>query len=203
MKKRFEEALLHVSNYLEIFISILMVIMLTILSIKLLFIVIEPNSYVDGQDNLTLYLTMALNLAVGVEFVKMLCKHTPETIIEVLLFATARQMIVYHMSAIDTLIGVGAIAGLFATRKYLFCAFDETSAAIFRATQKSKMINWLFRINIPEEAGETLGEVVINKLTEDEKEIATGSCVYFSDFALRIAKMHGEVITRIEVIRSI
>ena len=93
MKKRFEEALLHVSNYLEIFISILMVIMLTILSIKLLFIVIEPNSYVDGQDNLTLYLTMALNLAVGVEFVKMLCKHTPETIIEVLLFATARQMI--------------------------------------------------------------------------------------------------------------
>lgn len=203
MKKRFEEALLHVSNYLEIFISILMVIMLTILSIKLLFIVIEPNSYVDGQDNLTLYLTMALNLAVGVEFVKMLCKHTPETIIEVLLFATARQMIVYYMSAIDTLIGVGAIAGLFATRKYLFCAFDETSAAIFRATQKSKMINWLFRINIPEEAGETLGEVVINKLTEDEKEIATGSCVYFSDFALRIAKMHGEVITRIEVIRSI
>lgn len=203
MKKRFEEVLLHISNYLEIFISILMIIMLSILSAKLLQVVVQPASYVDGQDNLTIFMTMALNLAVGVEFVKMLCKHTPETIIEVLLFATARQMIVYHQSALDTLIGVGAIAGLFATRKFLFCAFDETSAAIFRATQKSKMINWLFRINIPEEAGETLGEVVINKLTEDEKEIATGSCVYFSDFALRIAKMHGDVITRIEVIRSI
>lgn len=203
MRKRFEESLLHVANWLELFISILMIIMLIILSLKFFVIIIDSGSYVNGQDNLTTFLTMALNLAVGVEFVKMLCKHTPETIIEVLLFATARQMIVFHLSAVDTLIGVAAIAGLFATRKYLFCAFDGTSTAIFRATQRSKAINWLFRIQIPEEDGATLGEVVINKLNEEEKEIATGSCVYYSNFALRIAKMHGDVITRVEVIKSI
>lgn len=162
MRKRFEESLLHVANWLELFISILMIIMLIILSLKFFVIIIE-----------------------------------------VLLFATARQMIVFHLSAVDTLIGVAAIAGLFATRKYLFCAFDGTSTAIFRATQRSKAINWLFRIQIPEEDGATLGEVVINKLNEEEKEIATGSCVYYSNFALRIAKMHGDVITRVEVIKSI
>ncbi len=203
MKKRFEESLLQVANYLEIFISILMIIMLTILSVKFLMTVLNPDSYQIGQDNLTNFLTAALNLAVGVEFVKMLCKHTPETIIEVLLFATARQMIVLHLSAIDTFIGVVSIAGLFATRKYLFCAFDETSTAIFRATQKIRTVNWLFKISIPHEVGETLGEVVVNKLKEEEKEVATGACVYFNDFALRIAKMNQNVITRIEVIKSI
>ena len=111
MRKRFEESLLHLANCLELFISVLMIIMLIILSLKFFVTIIDARSYVNGQDNLTTYLTMALNLAVGVEFVKMLCKHTPETIIEVLLFATARQMIVYHQSAYETLVGVAAIAG--------------------------------------------------------------------------------------------
>lgn len=203
MRKRFEESLLHVANCLELFVSILMIIILIILSLKFFVSIIDSSNYVNGPDDLTTFLTMALNLAVGIEFVKMLCKHTPNTIIEVLLFATARQMIVYHLHAIDTLIGVSAIAVLFATRKYLFCAFDETSAAIFRATQHIKVINWLFQIQIPADECLTLGEVVRMKLEKDEKEVATGSCVYYSDFALRIAKMHGDIITRVEVIKSI
>jgi phosphate starvation-inducible membrane PsiE len=49
----------------------------------------------------------------------MLCKHTPETVIDVLLFAIARQIVVYHDAPIDMLIGVVAIVGLFAAKKYL------------------------------------------------------------------------------------
>ena len=49
----------------------------------------------------------------------MLCKHTPETVIEVLLFAIARGLIVGHMSTIHNLIGILSIVILFATRKYL------------------------------------------------------------------------------------
>lgn len=202
MRKSIASGILKFAGLLELFISFLMIIILTILSVRFLINVCMLPSY-EAEGALTHFLEMALNIAVGVEFVKMLCKHTPETIIEVLLFATARQMIVYHGSAFDTLIGVVCIAGLFATRKYLFCAFDATEEAIFRATQKAKTINWLYQIKIPEEDGETLGEVIVNRLTQEEKEIATGSCVYYNDFALRIAKMHGEVITRIEVIRSV
>ena len=202
MRKSIASGILKFAGLLELFVSFLMMIILTVFSIRFLINVCMLPSY-EAESALTDFLEMALNIAVGVEFVKMLCKHTPETIIEVLLFATARQMIVYHGSTLDTLIGVACIAGLFATRKYLFCAFDATEEAIFRATQKARTINWLYQIKIPEEDGETLGEVVVNRLTQDEKEIATGSCVYYNDFALRIAKMHGEVITRIEVIRSI
>ena len=52
--------------------------------------------------------------------VKMLCTHTPGTVIEVLLFAISRQMIVGHVSGFEVLAGVAAIAGLFATHKYLY-----------------------------------------------------------------------------------
>lgn len=202
MRKCFAGIMLNFANWLELFISLIMMVILIFLSFRFMMDVLAvPGN--PSPVTLTEFLEMAINIAVGVEFVKMLCKHTPETIIEVLLFATARQMIVYHNSAIDTLIGVACIAGLFATKKYFFCAFDTTEEAVFRANQKAKIINWLYRINIPSEDGDTLGEVLVNRLTKEEKEIATGSCVYYHDFALRIAKMHGEVITRVEVIRSI
>ena len=67
----------------------------------------------------TKFLANALSLVVGVEFVKMLCRHSAQTVVEVLMFATARQMVVEHMEPIQTLIGVLAIAILFAIRKFL------------------------------------------------------------------------------------
>ena len=75
-----------------------------------------------GCDNATLeyFLENVMTFAIGVEFVKMLCTHTPGTVIEVLLFAISRQMIVGHVSGFEVLVGVAAIAGLFATHKFLY-----------------------------------------------------------------------------------
>ena len=70
-------------------------------------------------DFFTEFLANALSLVVGVEFVKMLCRHSAQTVVEVLMFATARQMVVEHMAPTQTLIGVIAIAILFAIRKFL------------------------------------------------------------------------------------
>ncbi|MCL2457039.1 MAG: transporter [Defluviitaleaceae bacterium] len=57
-------------------------------------------------------------LVIGIELAKMLIKHTPESVIDVLLFTIARQLVMYHDRPIDNLIGVIAIAGLFAAKKY-------------------------------------------------------------------------------------
>jgi phosphate starvation-inducible membrane PsiE len=64
-------------------------------------------------------LSTMLTLVIGVEFIKMLCKHTPETVIDVLLFAMARQIVIYHDNSLDLLLGIIAIVGLFAAKKYL------------------------------------------------------------------------------------
>jgi len=64
-------------------------------------------------------LSMTLALVIGVEFTKMLFKHTPESVLDVLLFAIARQVVMYHERTMDLLFGIVAIAGLFAIKKYL------------------------------------------------------------------------------------
>jgi len=64
-------------------------------------------------------LSTAFSLVIGLEFVRMLCKHTPETVIDVLLFATARHLVLSHDGDISKVLGVVAIAGLFAVKRYL------------------------------------------------------------------------------------
>ena len=70
-----------------------------------------------------------MTFAIGVEFVKMLCRHSAQTVVEVLMFATARQMVVEHMKPSQTLIGVIAIAILFAIRKFLMTEDDDMAHA--------------------------------------------------------------------------
>ena len=60
-----------------------------------------------------------LGLCVGLEFVKLLARQRMTDLLEVLLMALARQMVVEHMEMKQMLIGVIAIAILFAVRRYL------------------------------------------------------------------------------------
>ena len=60
------------------------------------------------------FLERALDIVIGIEFIKMLAKHSPGSVLEVLLYAIARHMIVGHEDA------VGAIALIFIIRKFFF-----------------------------------------------------------------------------------
>ena len=50
----------------------------------------------------------------------MLANHSPGSVLEVLLYAIARHMIVGHEDAVQNLVSVGAIALIFIIRKYFF-----------------------------------------------------------------------------------
>lgn len=80
---------------------------------------------IRSNYSFTNLLEQLFNLIIGIEFTRMLCRHTPDSIIEVLLFATARQLIVEHPKSMDVLIGIIAIAILFALRKYMTPNSDE------------------------------------------------------------------------------
>ncbi|MEE0485924.1 MAG: transporter, partial [Faecalibacterium sp.] len=66
------------------------------------------------------FLERSLDIVIGIEFIKMLAKHSPGSSLEVLLYAIARHMVVGHESALDNLISVGAIALIFVVRKFFF-----------------------------------------------------------------------------------
>ena len=65
----------------------------------------------------------------------MLCRHSAQTVVEVLLFATARQMVVEHMEPVQTLIGVIAIAILFAIRKFLMTEDSDMAHEPFKRSK--------------------------------------------------------------------
>lgn len=202
MKKDLQDMIHELTYYIEIAISVLICGMMVIMTFKLMTVAI-PTYVANGDIEIGDFLEKIMLLAIALEFVKMLCKHTPSAVIDVLLFAIARQMVVEHTSTLENLIGIAALAGLFATRKYLLCHFDEIEKRVYRGSQKTRITNRMARIDIPVEDGETLADVVRTTLNREERTIAIGACVWYSDFALRIDSMHGDKITRIEVIKSV
>ena len=111
------------TSYVELVLSVFLLLVVVALTVRL--ITQSVPQLWSQQMDVMYYLESAMTLAIGIEFVKMLCTHTPETIIEILLFAISRQMIVEHLSTTETILGVGAIAGLFAVIKYLFCGIRK------------------------------------------------------------------------------
>lgn len=148
-------------------------------------------------------LDTCFNLIIGVELIRMMYHHTPDTVFEVLLFAIARHIIIDHSSIWSSLIGVCAIAVLFATRKFLFCEFDIKEEILFRASTKVHAVNKILGTSLPHEHGDTLLDLIIEKFEEFDIETGVGACAYIGNVGLRVAKMHNGKISRIEVICSI
>ena len=106
--------------------GILEVVLSGIVLVGLLFSVVPlvqwmPGLIVDGNDvEVYNFLTRALDIVIGIEFIKMLAKHSPGSVLEVLLYAIARHMIVGHEDAVQNLVSVAAIALIFIIRRFFF-----------------------------------------------------------------------------------
>lgn len=69
-------------------------------------------------------MTTAFSIIIIVEFIRMLIRHSMNTVIEVLIFAIARGLVAGHQEPLNALISILAIAVLLACRKFLFHDFD-------------------------------------------------------------------------------
>ena len=107
------------STLLEISLSGLVLIGLLISIVPL--IQWMPGLFIDGNDvEIRTFLERALDIVIGIEFIKMLAKHSPGSSLEVLLYAIARHMVIGHESAFENLLSVVAIALIFVVRKFFF-----------------------------------------------------------------------------------
>lgn len=118
-----KKMLMEIAEFLEIVLAVLMIIILVLIILRTA-LTQTPLIFTEGAS-IHHYLEEALMLTIAIEFVKMLCMHTPGTIIEVLLFAIARHMIVESLPPVQNLIIVLAIVILFAARKYLLTGHDQ------------------------------------------------------------------------------
>ena len=138
IRKHFNDGIYNIARYTEIVLSIVILIVIALTGIRLIITIAEVSLWDMDISFFTEFLANALSLVVGVEFVKMLCRHSAQTVVEVLMFATARQMVVEHMAPAQTLIGVIAIAILFAIRKFLMTEDTDMAHAPNKISKDKK-----------------------------------------------------------------
>lgn len=80
-----------------------------------------------GEMNFNRFLQYLLEALIGLEVITMLCRHDLDSIVEVMIFAVTKTLLIVHESTLGMLIGVVAIALLFGIRKYLFLSGKEVS----------------------------------------------------------------------------
>ena len=111
--------IIQASSLLEILLSGLVLVGLLLSAVPL--IKWMPGLLFDGNEvEIRSFLERSLDIVIGIEFIKMLAKHSPGSSLEVLLYAIARHLVVGHDSALENLLSVGAIALIFIVRKFFF-----------------------------------------------------------------------------------
>lgn len=119
---RFIDRLRHLtydlSVYIQYFIafSIIVAIIVTLLSLP---IQISRLTDVDSES-LIGFLKYTINILIAIELIRVLCNQTLDTIVEILLIAITRELIIEHMTTWEMLFGIVAVGVLFLIRKYLF-----------------------------------------------------------------------------------
>lgn len=127
MNRMKEETVGGISRYLSkvpyVFECIISVIMLLVILVETALLVqhiavgvMDPSITIKINE----LMDSILWLVIGLEFVRMLLEHSHAAVLEIMLFAIARQMIVAHTSMLENLLAVLAIGGIFAVRKYLY-----------------------------------------------------------------------------------
>ncbi|MFA9378057.1 MAG: hypothetical protein ACERKZ_15135 [Lachnotalea sp.] len=118
--KKFLDLLIRSTKLLEIIIAITVIIGI-IISMKGLFVGLS-DLYLsnDVKNSFLEFLAIAFNILIGIEFLKMIFNYNVNTVIEVLLFAISRQLIVEHTGIYENCIGIISIMLLFAIRKFFF-----------------------------------------------------------------------------------
>ena len=119
-RERVQSILHEIAFYLELIAAMLVVVLIIFQTIGLGINMFSDVGKLTDSKQFTHFLELALNIVVGIEFLKMLCRHNMDAVIEVLLFTLARHLIVNQHSMVEGLLYIVAIAILFVVRKYLF-----------------------------------------------------------------------------------
>ena len=112
--------LAYVASFLEIFLALLLALALTICAIQVVPTIFRLHISMETVDVFHEFLEALFELVIGVEALKLLCKHTPGSALEILLFTIAREMIVTHTTPEQNLVVVLSIAVIFAIRKFMY-----------------------------------------------------------------------------------
>lgn len=120
MKWKIRVYLANAASFLEIFLACQLAIALVLCGVQLIPSLFNLAVSAEHINPFHEYLEGLFVLVIGTEALKMLCKHTPGSALEVMLFTIAREMVVKETSPLENLVVVLSIGIIFAIRKYLY-----------------------------------------------------------------------------------
>lgn len=161
------------------------------LSIFMMISHIVQNPFeIQGSEEFYQFMKDALSLIVGIEFLKMIVIPTADNIIETLLFAVSRQVILDHSVEV-TIVGIICIGILFLIKKYLFTDLHDEDEIVLKGTSRITRLNEVAEIETSlGPSDETISEYIIKKLKEDNKVPLIGSTIKLNEnTVLKVLKL--------------
>ncbi len=118
--------LLTIASWAETIISIILVATIIMLITGLIYFIVKqgPAAMIEGED-IRGMLQRFFEVVICVEFVRMLIRHSVVSVVEIILFSIAREMIAEVQSPVETIVLIGALFGLMVIRKYFLLPEDK------------------------------------------------------------------------------
>lgn len=120
MRAKMRERTLKFAQGMEIVMAVVILAAIVIRAVLLVAGLVQELRTDSMSFSIDDFLAKVLLIIMGIEFVKMLMLHTYGAVIDVLLFAMARQMIIAHNGPEGTLLSVISVAVIFAVKKFLY-----------------------------------------------------------------------------------
>jgi len=194
------------ASYTEILLALAVIVGILLLSIRVLAelrdIIIATFSGTPVPA-FSEFLAKVFELVIGIEFVKMLAKHTPGSAIEVLLYTIARTLIIDHSSMQSALFGVISIAILFTVRKYFndpdVHNHETGGDYIVNGGISMKEVNRRLDADFDESYGHTVAGYLFNYLQAIGKKPIVGCEAQIGEYMFQVYDMEGELIRHVRI----
>ncbi len=131
-------ALFDSCDFLELLMAVIVLAALLIACLSL------GGSFIDywnerySSEAFLTFVGYVFNILIGIEFLKMLCQPSGDTVLEVLMFLVARHMILDHTTVIENLITIISIGILFGIKKYISLPAGKENYRIFSSNSDSE-----------------------------------------------------------------
>ncbi|MEG0961417.1 MAG: hypothetical protein RSD28_03565 [Lachnospiraceae bacterium] len=128
--------LYHSCNILDLAMALMVLLAILVASFSLghSFLIFWNNRYAEAS--FLVFVGHVFTILIGIEFLKMLCQPSEDTVLEVLIFLVARHMIIEQTTVMENFITIVSIALLFAIKKYISLSVKKDSSTIFSNNSK-------------------------------------------------------------------
>lgn len=162
MNSDFRDKLSNAATVVEITLGMVILIACIVSGIGMVAMT-DMNKLFGDPAYLQARMSSACLIIIGIELIKMITSYTIDSVVDVMLLAIARQMIVEHTSTQENLLAVLSVGVLFVIRKFLYISRLDKRRELERKKKEDKQ-----KGSVPSPAAENAEASAAEPLQSDE-----------------------------------